>query len=81
MAKKKKKFTRKVVSERNYCLFCSEKKDPDYKDHKMLYRLITDRAKIIGKARSGLCSTHQRHLGTEIKRARHLGLLPYTPEI
>jgi small subunit ribosomal protein S18 len=60
------------------CPFCKEKVDPDYKKYAELGRYMTDRAKIIAKSRSGLCAKHQRRLAIEIKRARYLGLLPFT---
>lgn len=60
------------------CPFCKEGRNPDYKNAEELGRYITDRAKIVGKLRSGLCAKHQRRTAAAIKRARHLGLLPYT---
>lgn len=63
------------------CFFCKEKKDPNYKEYKELEKFLTDRAKIIGKKRTGLCSKHQRALSVSIKRARHLGLLLFTPTL
>ena len=60
------------------CPFCRAKLNPDYKNFNELGGYVTDRAKIIGKARSGVCSKHQRRLSRAIKRARHLGLLPFT---
>ncbi|OGM04226.1 30S ribosomal protein S18 [Candidatus Woesebacteria bacterium RIFCSPHIGHO2_12_FULL_42_9] len=60
------------------CPFCSAKKDPDYKAYEELKRFVTDRAKIIGRKRSGVCAKHQRRLSLAIKRARFLGLLPFT---
>ena len=49
----------------------------DYKDERTLQRFITDRGKILPRRLSGTCARHQRQLGTAIKRARHLALLPY----
>lgn len=63
------------------CSFCKQGLEPNYKDYNNLEKFISDRAKIVGKARSGVCSKHQRALGGEIKRARHLGLLPFTPSL
>lgn len=58
------------------CLFCKKRTNPSYKDYATLAKFVSDRAKILGKARTGVCSKHQRLLGREIKRARHLNLLP-----
>jgi small subunit ribosomal protein S18 len=63
------------------CLFCKEGKEPDYKNYTDLAKFMTDRAKIISKARTGVCAKHQRRLGVAIKRARHLGLLPFAGSI
>jgi small subunit ribosomal protein S18 len=63
------------------CPFCKAGATPDYKEYKDLARFLTDRAKILGKERSGVCTKHQRKLTVEIKRARHLGLLPYSPRV
>jgi len=66
---------------KRYCLFCKEKKEPDYKDIETLKRLITERGKIISRARTGVCSSHQSKLATAIKRARNLALLPFKPSV
>jgi small subunit ribosomal protein S18 len=43
----------------------------------VLRRFITDRGKILGRAKTGICAKHQRGLRTAIKRARILALLPF----
>lgn len=84
MAKKKdNKKRRKLVIEavaRN-CPFCKNDKTPDYKDTGTLEKYVSDRAKLLGKDRTGLCSKHQRRMSVAIKRARHLALLPFVPSI
>lgn len=59
------------------CAFCKEKKEPNYADVEVLRRYLTERGKIIGRSRSGVCAKHQRKLTTAIKHARHLALLPF----
>jgi small subunit ribosomal protein S18 len=59
------------------CYFCTEKKEPNYADTEVLRRFLTERGKIIGRARSGICAKHQRRLTSAIKHARHLALLPF----
>jgi small subunit ribosomal protein S18 len=59
------------------CYFCVEKKVPSYNDVEVLQRYITERGKIISRARSGLCAKHQNRLALAIKHARHLALLPF----
>jgi len=86
MAKKDKDKFKKRKQQENIkvptnCPFCARKIEPDYKDYRNLSVFLSERAKIIGIARSGVCSKHQRRLTIAVKRARHLGLLPFTPSI
>ena len=84
MAKKVLKKKRRIIKEAPVpvnCPFDKTKTEPDYKDVETLMKYMSDRAKILGKARTGICAKHQRRLSLAIKRARHLGLLPYTPKI
>lgn len=72
----KRRFQRKKI-----CRFCTDKiEDIDYKDIKRLRNLITERGKIIPRRISGNCANHQRQLGTAIKRARNIALMPFTAE-
>lgn len=82
MAKKPQR--RKIIKFRpipTNCEFCKAKKNPDYKDVNTLKKYMSDRAKIMPKTRTGLCSKHQRRVAIEIKRARSLGLLPFTSSL
>jgi small subunit ribosomal protein S18 len=49
----------------------------DYKDERLLTRFLTERGKILPARLSGACARHQRQLGTAIKRARQIALIPY----
>ena len=49
----------------------------DYKDMKTLSYYISERGKIVPSRISGVTHKDQRRLTQAIKRARHLGLLPY----
>jgi small subunit ribosomal protein S18 len=49
----------------------------DFKDERTLQRFLTERGKILPARLSGTCARHQRQVGTAIKRARELALLPY----
>jgi small subunit ribosomal protein S18 len=63
------------------CEFCAEHiKVVDYKDVDRLRRYLSDRAKIEPRRKTGTCARHQRALAVALKRARYLGLLPYTAE-
>ncbi|MDD5416083.1 MAG: 30S ribosomal protein S18 [Candidatus Daviesbacteria bacterium] len=63
------------------CLFCQSKTNPSYTDTNVLRRFVTDRAKIVPKLKSNLCSKHQRIATKQIKYARHLALFPFTPKV
>ena len=49
----------------------------DYKDVKLLQRYISERGKIVPSRITAVSSKKQRELSQAIKRARHIGLLPY----
>ena len=51
--------------------------EPAFAEVEPLQKFLTERGKIVARARNGLCAKHQRHLTTEIKRARFLALLPF----
>jgi len=59
------------------CPFCETKIDPDYKDTQTLFKYMTERGKLMSKARTGVCSKHQRILTAEAKVSRHVALLPF----
>lgn len=61
------------------CHFCRRNIDEiDYKDVKILQKYISGLAKIRPRKKTGLCAYHQRELARAVKRARFLGLLPFT---
>ncbi len=63
------------------CSFCVGKvENIDYKDVSALRRFISERAKIMPRRMTGVCSKHQRRLTIAIKRARHLALMPYVSD-
>lgn len=63
------------------CKFCENKDfDFNYKNEKKLRNYITERGKILPRRMSGTCAKHQRKLTTAIKRARYMGILPFTSE-
>ena len=66
---------------RKVCSFCVDKVELiDYKDFARLKRYLSDRARIEARRKTGVCTKHQRALSLALKRARHLALLPFTPE-
>lgn len=61
------------------CQFCTDKNVViDYKNTELLRRYVTDEGKIRPRRQTGTCALHQRALAAEIKRSRHIALLPYT---
>ena len=52
----------------------------DYKDVDKLKKLLSDRGKIEPRRKTGLMAKDQTRLAREIKRARHMALLPYTAD-
>lgn len=59
------------------CPFCANKTSVDYKDISVLEKYTSERGKILGRAKTGICATHQRAVTNSIKRARHAALLPF----
>ena len=66
---------------RRVCIMCADHiRFVDYKNVSFLRRFVSDRARIETRRRTSACAKHQRALSNAIKRARHLALLPYTPD-
>jgi small subunit ribosomal protein S18 len=65
---------------RRPCVFCVDKKTLDYKDLGFLRRFMTDRGKIAPRRMTGCCALHQRMVARVVKKARQVGLVPYTVE-
>ena len=59
------------------CYMCTGK-DIDYKDVDTLRRYINEKGKILPRRITGACALHQRHIAGQIKRARAIGLIPFT---
>jgi small subunit ribosomal protein S18 len=78
-AKRKDDKGRNLFKRRKFCRFTAEKiEQVDYKDVDILKDFITENAKIMPARITGTKTGYQRQLGTAIKRARFLALLPYT---
>jgi small subunit ribosomal protein S18 len=50
----------------------------DYKDVETLRRLMSPNGKVYGRKRLQTSASEQRMVARAIKRARYMGLLPYT---
>jgi small subunit ribosomal protein S18 len=70
---------RRSFGRRKVCRFCV---DPElsisYKDPSLLRYFVTERGKIIPRRISGNCARHQREMSRAVKRARVVGLMPFT---
>jgi small subunit ribosomal protein S18 len=66
---------------KRFCRFTVEGiKEIDYKDVDLLKDFISENGKIIPARITGTKARYQRQLGTAIKRARFLALMPYTDQ-
>jgi small subunit ribosomal protein S18 len=63
---------------RGTCRFMKDGKcQVDYKDTRMLMKLVTPQGKLFSRKRSGACAFCQRRIQIAVKRARILALLPF----
>ena len=61
------------------CPLCADKDlELDYKNAEQLRKFINDKGKILPRRATGACAKHQRDITLEVKRARHIAVLPYT---
>lgn len=67
------------VSRKKICYFKENNiNDVDYKDVKLLKRFVNDHGKIMPRRVTGTSARMHRKLVRAIKRARNIGLMPYT---
>ena len=67
---------------KKYCMFKrSGIKYVDYKDPDFLLRFVNDQGKILRRRLTGTSLKYQRKVSVAIKRARHLGLMPYVADL
>ena len=72
---------RRYIPRPRFCNFCADKNiEIDYKNVQILKKYVNDTGKIRPRRQTGTCAKHQRALAREIKRARHIALLPFTGE-
>ena len=73
--------TPQVLQQKKYCRFKKHGiKYIDYKDHEFLLKFLNDQGKILPRRITGTSLKYQRKMGTAIKRARHLALLPFVAD-
>ena len=63
------------------CVYCADKNAViDYKDVNKLRKYVSERGKILPRRITGNCAKHQRALTVEIKKARHIAIMPYVTD-
>lgn len=72
--------SRRFRQSKRVCAFCVEKIAIDYKQTDLLNRYVNEFGRIRPRRQTGTCARHQRKLALQIKRARHLALLPFVSE-
>lgn len=71
----------RTQNRKKYCRFKKAGiKFIDYKDPNFLLKLINDQGKILPRRLTGTSLKYQRKVSQAIKRARHLGMLPYVTD-
>lgn len=74
-------FPAQEVSKKKYCRFKKAGiKYIDYKDPDFLLKFVNDQGKILPRRLTGTSLKYQRKLAVAVKRARHLGLLPFVTD-
>lgn len=59
------------------CQMCAGK-GVDYKDIDIVKKYISgDKGKILPRRVTGACAKHQRHIASEVKKARFIALVPF----
>ena len=70
------------VKKKKYCRFRKARiKFIDYKDPEFLKKFLNEQGKILPRRITGTSVKFQRKVATAVKRARHLALLPYVPDL
>ena len=67
-----------AVQHKKYCRFKKNGiKYIDYKDPDFLMKFLNDQGKLLPRRITGTSLKYQRKVSQAVKRARHLGILPY----
>ncbi|OQX73132.1 MAG: 30S ribosomal protein S18 [Bacteroidetes bacterium 4484_249] len=67
---------------KKYCRFKKNKiKYIDYKDPDFLMRFLNEQGKILPRRITGTSTKYQKKVAKAVKRARHIGLLPYVADL
>ena len=84
MAKEQIQYVTSPKVEDNRKKYCRFKKNGiqyiDYKDANFLLKFINDQGKLLPRRLTGTSLKFQRKVAQGVKRARHIGLLPYVTD-
>ncbi len=84
MADRKMSYVTAPKVEDNRKKYCRFKKSGiryiDYKDANFLLKFVNDQGKVLPRRLTGTSLKFQRKVGQAIKRARHIGILPYVTD-
>ena len=84
MARDKITYVTAAKVEDNRKKYCRVKKNGikylDYKDANFLLKFINDQGKILPRRLTGTSLKYQRKVAQAVKRARHIGILPYVAD-
>ena len=70
------------VKKKKYCRFKkSGIKYIDYKDPNFLLKFVNEQGKILPRRLTGTSVKYQRKVSQAVKRARHIGLMPYVADL
>jgi len=67
-----------------HCYICTNKsqnREVNWKNAELLRRFMNSEHKILLPRRTGTCAKHQRKIARAIKRAREMGVVPYTSTV
>lgn len=66
------------IKKKKYCRFQKNRiKYIDYKDAEFLKKFLNEQGKILPRRITGTSVKYQHKVAVAVKRARHLGMLPY----
>jgi len=70
------------TKKKKYCRFKkSGIKYIDYKDADFLLKFVNEQGKILPRRITGTSTKYQKKVAQAVKRARHLGLMPYVADL
>ncbi len=73
--------TKKEEPKKKYCRFKkSGIKYIDYKDANFLLKFVNEQGKVLPRRLTGTSLKYQRKVAQAIKRARHIGIMPYVAD-